>query len=148
MKTPVSVGSEICGRVRRPGHAGLVLAALALCLQLIAPNMHSAMPLALRAGGDELSALLGEHALCLGAVSGAPAEDSDAPTWPPEERHHEFAACCFWHGTGGLSLPRMAVATSIVFDLAGVAFPGRTSAILVPARLSGTFAARAPPVST
>jgi hypothetical protein len=63
------------------------------------------------------------------------------------ERHHEFAACCFWHGAASLPAPDPGGVVAIVFDFNGVTCSAPTSAV-VPARFFAGFAARAPPLSS
>jgi hypothetical protein len=117
-----------------------VLAAIALLLQIAMPTLHPLGPLGLVNNVDDLSAAFDEHALCLSGDKGT----TDNPTdQTPKPVHHEFAACCFWHGYTALALTPSA-------NLAPVAFAGSrsifTPATQVPARrLTGAVGARAPP---
>jgi hypothetical protein len=117
-----------------------------LCLQLVAPGLHSSLQLGSRTGKGDLAGLLGEHALCLGVTPGSSTGEPASPAQPPKD-HHDFASCCFWHGNASLPARNIAAGSAVSFDIAGIAFPAPTYTVVVPARLSGTFAARAPPVS-
>jgi hypothetical protein len=127
-------------------HLGSVLAVIALCLQLIAPGLHSSLLLGSRTGNGDLSGLLGEHALCLGATSGPSTGEPASPAQPPKDHHHDLASCCFWHGNASQLAPSTAAGLAVSFDIPGIAFPATTYTVVVPAHPSGTFAARAPPV--
>jgi hypothetical protein len=133
-------------RTSTPGHFGLVLSVFVLCLQLVAPGLHSSLQLGSRTGNGDLSGLLGEHALCLGATTGSSTGEPASPAQPPKDHHHDFASCCFWHGNTSLPVPNIAGA-AVSFDIAGIAFLAPTYTVVIPARLSGTYAPRAPPVS-
>jgi hypothetical protein len=114
-----------------------VLAAIALLLQIAVPSLH---PPGLANAIGDLSAAFDEHALCLSGDRGTSDRPSDQT---PKPAHHDFAACCFWHG-------HMALALAPGANLEPVAFaPSRS--ILTPApqalarRLTGAIGARAPP---
>jgi hypothetical protein len=134
-------------RTSSPGHFGLVLSVFVLCLQLVAPGLHSSLHLVSRTGNGDLSSLLGEHALCLGATTGSSTDQPASPAQPPKDHHHDFASCCLWHGNASLPARNIAPGSAVSFDIADIAFLAPTYTVVVPARLSGTFAARAPPVS-
>jgi hypothetical protein len=134
-------------RVDPRRHLGSVLAVIALCLQLIAPGLHSSLLLGSRTGYGDLSGLLGEHALCLGATSGPSTGEPASPAQPPKDHHHDLASCCVWHGNSSPPVPSVAAGSVVSFDIAGIAFLAPTYTVVVPAHPSGTFAARAPPVS-
>jgi hypothetical protein len=114
---------------------------MALLLQIISvPTLHWPGPLGLANDSGDLSAALDEHALCLSGDRNT----SDNPTdQAPKPVHHEFAACCFWHGNAALALAPAA-------DLQLVAF-ARSRGIFTPSaqaparRLTGAIGARAPP---
>jgi hypothetical protein len=114
---------------------------MALLLQIISvPTSHWPGPLGLANDSGDLSAALDEHALCLSGDRGT----SDIPSdQAPKPAHHEFAACCFWHGNTALALAPGA-------DLQPVAF-ARSRSIFTPSaqaparRLTGAIGARAPP---
>jgi hypothetical protein len=135
-------------RTRRPGHFGLLLSVFALCLQLVAPGLHSSLQLGSGAGNSDLARLLGEHALCLGATTGSSSGEPAPPAQPPKDHHHDFATCCFWHGNAGEPAPGIAAGVVVSFDIASIAFLPTTYPVVVPAHPSSTFSARAPPVST
>ena len=133
-------------RTSSPGHFGLVLSVFVLCLQLVAPGLHSSLQLGSRTDNGDLTGLLGEHALCLGATPDSSTGEPASPAQPSED-HHDFASCCFWHGNASLPARNIAGGSAVSFDIAGIAFLVPTYTVVVPARLSGTFSARAPPVS-
>jgi len=80
----------------------LLLSVFALCLQLIAPALHSSLHPDSRTANGDLFALLGEYA----------------------------------------------AGVAVSFEIARIAFLPTTYPVVVPAHRSGTFSARAPPVST
>jgi hypothetical protein len=134
-------------RTSSPGHFGLVLSVFVLCLQLVAPGLHSSLQLGSRTGNGDLAGLIGEHALCLGVTPGSPTGEPASPAQPSGD-HHDFAFCCLWHGNAGPPARNIAPGSAVSFDIAGIAFLAPIYTVVVPARLSGTFSARAPPVST
>jgi hypothetical protein len=125
----------------------LFLSVFVLCLQLVAPGLHSSLQLGSRTGNGDLSGLLGEHALCLGVTPGSSTGEPASPAQLPKNHHHDFASCCFWHSNAGPPVPSVAAGSVVSFDIAGIAFLPTTYTVVVPAHPSGTFAARAPPVS-
>jgi hypothetical protein len=133
-------------RTSSPGRFGLVLSVFVLCLQLVAPGLHSSLQLGSRTGNGDLAGLLGEHALCLGITPGSSTGEPASPAQPPKDHHHDFASCCFWHGNASLAARNIAAGSAVSFDITGIAFLAPTSTVVVPARPSGAFAARAPPV--
>jgi hypothetical protein len=139
--------TEMRRRISNPGHFGLVLSVFVLCLQLVAPGLHSSLQLDSRTGNGDLSSLFGEHALCLGVTPGSSTGEPVSPAQPTKDHHHDFASCCFWHGSASLPVRTTAAGSAVSFDIAGIAFLAPTYTVVIPARLSGTFAARAPPVS-
>jgi hypothetical protein len=125
----------------------LFLSVFVLCLQLVGPRLHSSLQLVSRTGNGDLGDLLGEHALCLGVMPGSSTGEPASPAQPPKDHHHDFPSCCLWHANTSLPVPNIAAGSAVSFDIAGVAFLAPTYTVVVPARLSGTFTARAPPVS-
>ena len=134
-------------RTSGPGQFGLFLSVFVLCLQLVAPGLHSSLQLVSRTGNGDAGGLLGEHAVCLGVTPGSSTGEPASPAQPSKDDHHDFASCCFWHGNASLPARNIAGGSAVSFDIAGIAFLVPTYTVVVPARLSGTFAARAPPVS-
>jgi hypothetical protein len=132
-------------RTSSPSHFGLVLPVFVLFLQLVAPGLHSSLQLGSQTGSGDLVGLLGEHALCLGTTPNSSTGEPASPAQPPKDHHHDFASCCFWHGNASLPAPSIAAGSAVSFDSAGFAFLAPTYTVVVPARLSGTFEARAPP---
>jgi hypothetical protein len=133
-------------RTSSPGHFGLVLSVFVLCLQLVAPGLHSSLQLGSQTGNGDLAGLIGEHALCLGVTPGSSTGEPASPAQPFED-HHDFASCCLWHSNASPPVASVAAGSVVSFDITGIIFLAPTYNIVVPARLSGTFAARAPPVS-
>ena len=142
----MSVGLRGKTQCRRAGRSrwglGPVLAAMALLLQIISvPTLHWPGPLGLANDSGDLSAALDEHALCLSGDRNT----SDNPTdQAPKPVHHEFAACCFWHGNAALALAPAAALEPVTFARSGVVFAPWKQ--VSPRRLTGAIGARAPPV--
>jgi hypothetical protein len=126
----------------------LLLSVFALCLQLVSPELHSSLQLGSGAGNGDLARLLGAHALCIGATPGSSTGKPATPAQPAKDHHDDFVSCCFWHGNAGQLAPSIAGGVAISFDIASIAFLPTTYPVVVPAHPSGTFSARAPPVST
>jgi len=139
--------SQVQRRASGLGHFGLAFSIFALCLQLLAPLLHSSLQLGSRTGGGDLASLSGEEALCLGSTHGSSTHDPASPAQPSKDHHHDFAACCFWHANTSLPAPSPAASSAVSFDSASIAFLAPAYIIVIPAGLSRTFAARAPPVS-
>jgi hypothetical protein len=135
------------GRVDPLRHFASVLAVIALCLQLIAPGLHSSLQLGSRTGNGDLAGLFGEHALCLGGTPDSSTGEPASPAQPPKDHHHDFASCCFWHSNSSPPVPSVAAGSLVSFEITGIAFLAPTYDVVVPARPSGACAARAPPVS-
>jgi hypothetical protein len=123
----------------------LLLSVFVLCLQLFAPSLHSSLPLNSRTGNGDLSGLLGEHALCLGVTPDLSTGEPASPAQPAKDHHHDFASCCFWHSNTSPPVPSVAAGSVVSFEITGIAFVAPTYNVVVPARPSGAFAARAPP---
>ena len=125
---------------RPPCRLGQVLAAIALLLQTALPGLHTPVPSGFTSAAGEFSAGLDQHALCLAPRAG----DSETPSdQAPKPLHHEFAACCFWHGNTGLALTPAAALESVAFTRSGVVFAPWKQ--VSPRRLTGAIGARAPP---
>jgi hypothetical protein len=117
-----------------------VLAAIALLLQIAVPTLHPPGLPGLANDTGDLSATLDEHALCLSGDRGT----SDSPSdQTPKPVHHEFAACCFWHGCTALALAPGSNLQLVVFAPSRGIFTPATQALA--RRLSGAIGARAPP---
>jgi hypothetical protein len=125
----------------------LRLSVFALCLQLVSPALHSSLHRDSRTAKGDLSNLVGEHALCLGATPGSSTGKPATPTQPAKDHHDDFASCCFCHGNAGQLAPSIAGGVAISFDIASIVFLPTTYPVVVPARFSGTSSARAPLVS-
>jgi len=92
-------------------------------------------------GVGKIAIAFDAHALCLAPDNAAlgPPEPADKAPKP----HHDFATCCFWHGTVGAVLAPAALVEPVAFAPIRVAFAAPLAD--VPTRLSGTARARAPP---
>jgi hypothetical protein len=132
-------------RTSSPGRFGLVLSVFVLCLQLVAPGLHLSLQLGSRTGNGDLAGLLGEHALCLGTTPGSSTGEPASPAQPAKDRHNDFASCCFWHSNTSPPVPSLTAGSVVSFDITRIAFLAPTYNVVVPAGLSGAFAARAPP---
>jgi hypothetical protein len=105
--------------------------------------LHPPVPLSLINDAGELSATFDEHALCLSGDRGTP---PDSPSdQAPKPVHHEFAACCFWHGCTALAPVPGANLVLVAFALPRSILTPPTRAIA--RRLTGAIGARAPPAS-
>jgi hypothetical protein len=129
-------------RTSSPSHFGLVLSVFVLCLQLVAPELHSPLQLGSPTANSELAGLIGEHALCLAVT---PDSSTGEPAPPAKDQHHDFASCCLWHSNVSPPVPSLAAGSAVSFEITGIAFVASTYDIAIPARPSGSFAARAPP---
>jgi hypothetical protein len=121
----------------------LVLSVFVLCLQLIAPGLHSSLQLGIDNG--DLAVAIGEHALCLGVTPGPSTSEPAPPAQPAKDHHHDFASCCFWHSNSNPPVPSVAAGSLVPFAITGIAFLAPPYKVVVPARPAGAFAARAPP---
>ena len=130
-------------RARCPGGLGLVLAAIALLLQIAVPILHLPVLVASAEPAGDLAAGFDEHALCLAQGRGDPGSGTPADQ-APQPGDHDPAACCFWHGSTPLALVPPTIVEQLVFARSGVAFPSPTE--VARPRLAATTRARAPPV--
>jgi len=120
---------------------GVVLAFLALLAQVAGPGLHGRALTGPANGGGKLSFDFGAHALCLAANDAAPVPAPPADKAPKTD--HDFAACCFWHGSVGAVVAPAALVEPVAFAASRVAFAALLADI--PSRVSGTARARAPP---
>ena len=74
----------------------------------------------------------------------APTPEQPAPADKAPKEHHDFAACCVWHGVAGAVLARAALVEPLTFVSIRVAFASPPADI--PARKPGSTRARAPPI--
>jgi hypothetical protein len=137
---PAVSASSFALRRGKSSCLGLVLALLALLAQIAGPGPHPPALVSSANGAGELAIAFGAHSLCLirDSTESGPATPADkAP------KHHDFAACCSWHGSVGAVLSPAALVEPVVFAAFRVAFTAPPADI--PIRLSGTVRARAPP---
>ena len=120
---------------------GVVLAFLALLAQVAGPGLHGRALTGPANGGGKLSFDFGAHALCLAANDAAPVPAPPADKAPKTD--HDFAACCFWHGSVGAVVAPAALVAPVAFAVSRVAFAAPQAGI--PTRPYGTIRARAPP---
>jgi hypothetical protein len=143
---PVSSRHSLRARrrsARCPGGLGLILAAIALLLQVAVPILHSPVLVGSAEPSGDLAAGFDAHALCLAQGRGDPGSGTPADQ-APHPRDQDLAACCFWHGSTTLALVPPTIIERVAFARSGVAF---TSPTEVPRpRSAGTTRARAPPV--
>jgi hypothetical protein len=132
-------------RTKSPSHFGLVLSVFVLCLQFVAPGLHSSLQLAPPTGNGDLAGLIGEHALCLVVTPDSSAGEPASPVQPSEDHHHDFASCCFWHSNSSQPVPSVAAGSVDSFGIRGIGFFVPIYNVVVPAGLCGAFTARAPP---
>ena len=135
-------GREESGSARGvPPAVSVRFSAIALLLQTALPGLHAPVPSGFKSAAGEFSAGLDQHALCLAQRAG----DSETPSdQAPKPLHHEFAACCFWHGNTGLALTPAAALEPVAFARSGVVCA--PSAQVPARRLTGAIGARAPPI--
>jgi DUF2946 family protein len=131
------------GRAHCPGGLGLVLAAIALLLQVVVPILHSPVWIGSAEQAGDLAAGFDEHALCLAQGRSDPGSGTPADQ-APHPGDHDLAACCFWHASTTLALVPPAIIERVTFARSGVAFTPSTE-VGRPC-LAGTTRARAPPV--
>src|SRR5216683_6500352 len=143
---PVSSRHSLRARRRRarcPGGLGLVLAAIALLLQVAVPILHSPVLVGSAEKAGDLAAGFDEHALCLAQGRGDPGSGTPADQ-APQPRDHDLAACCSWHGSTTFALVPSTIIERVAFARSGVAFTSPTE--VARPRPAGIIRARAPPV--
>jgi hypothetical protein len=117
-----------------------VLAAIALSLQIAVPNFHAPVLFGSHNSSGQFSGAVDEHALCLAR---GPVDTEKPDNDNPKPVHHEFPACCFWHGVTSLAIAPDAILEAVAFIRSRVVFtPPRQFA---QRRLNGSIGARAPP---
>jgi hypothetical protein len=112
-------------RAHCPGGLGLVLAAIALLLQVTLPILHSPVLVGSAEQAGDLVAGFDEHALCRAQGRGDP--DAGTPAdQAPHPGEHDPAACCFWHGSTTLALVPPTIIERVAFAPSGIAFTSST----------------------
>jgi hypothetical protein len=124
------------GRRQSP-HLGVVLALVALLVQIAGPGLHARALI----GIGNFSVAFDAHALCLASNDTAPVPAAPADKAPKADHH--FAACCVWHAAAGAVLAPAALVEPVAFAASRVAFTAPPADI--PTRLAGAVRARAPP---
>ena len=140
----VSASLSFALRRGKGSRLGLVLALLALLAQIAGPGLHPPGLVSSANGAGELAISFGEHALCLAQNSTTP--EQPAPTDKAPKEHHDFAACCVWHGITGAVFARAALVEPVAFAPFHVGYAARPADI--PTNLPSTVRARAPPLRT
>ena len=128
-------------RRRQSARLGVVLALVALLVQLAGPGLHAPVLIGPANGIGDFSFAFDAHALCLASNDTAPAPAAPADKAP--EADHHFAACCVWHAAAGAVLAPAALVEPVAFAASRVAFMAPPADI--PTRLAGAVRARAPP---
>lgn len=132
--------SSLARRRRQSPRLGVVLALVALLVQIAGPGLH-ARALIGPANGGNFSFAFDAHALCLASNDTAPVPAAPADKAPKADHH--FAACCVWHAAAGAVLAPAALVEPVAFAASRVAFTAPPADI--PTRLAGAVRARAPP---
>ena len=133
--------SSLARRRRQSARFGVVLALVALLVQIAEPGLHAPALIGPANGLGNFSFAFDAHALCLASNENGPAPAAPADKAP--EADHHFAACCVWHAAAGAVLAPAALVEPVAFAASRVAFTAPPADI--PTRLAGTVRARAPP---
>src|SRR6516225_1648222 len=126
---------------RQSPRLGVVLAVVALLVQIAGPGLHAPVLIGSANGIGYFSYAFDAHALCLASNDTTPAPAAPADKAP--ESDHHFAACCVWHAAAGAVLAPAALVEPVAFAASRVAFTAPPADI--PTRLAGAVRARAPP---
>jgi hypothetical protein len=138
-----SAASLLVLRGGNSSRLGLVLAFFVLLAQIAGPGLHPPALVSSANGAGKLAIAFGAHALCLAPDTTEPGPPAPADKAP--KAHHDFAACCFWHGSiGAVLAAAAALVKPVAFGLLHVGFAA-PSADTSPHK-SGTAWARGPPV--
>ena len=128
-------------RRRQSPRLGVVLAVVALLVQIAGPGIHAPVLVGSANGIGNFSFAFDVHALCLASNDTAPVPAAPADKAPNAD--HNFAACCVWHAATGAVLASAALVETVAFAAYRVAFTAPPADI--PTRLAGAVRARAPP---
>ena len=124
---------------------GTALAVLALCLQLLLPSVHLTMQPGSSTDSDSDFRALAEHAICRSTDSDDATRETPADKAPSQGKHACGVICwCPWGASFVLPAPTSSI-WRVAFRRLDAGFKGPAFAI-IPARLSGTSGARAPPI--
>ena len=126
---------------RQSPRLGVVLAVVALLVQIAGPGLHAPVLIGSANGIGYFSYAFDAHALCLASNDTTPAPAAPADKAP--ESDHHFAACCVWHAAAGAVLAPAALVEPVAFAASRVAFTAPPADI--PTRIAGAVRARAPP---
>jgi len=132
--------SLIRGR-RETSCVGLVLAIVALLVQIAGPGLHAPSPIRLADHVGTFAVGLDPHALCRAPDSPASLPRTPADKTPKAD--HDFSACCAWHAAASAVLAPVTLVEPVAFAASRVAYT--TPRADIPARLPGAVRARAPP---
>jgi hypothetical protein len=138
--TAYLASSSFALRRRERSRLGLFLAVSALLAQIAGPGLHPRALIGSANGVGRLAIVFDQHALCLAPDSAVPDPSTPADKSP---KHHDFAACCSWHGSVSAVLSPAALVEPAVFAAISIAFAAPPTDL--PTRKSGTAQARAPP---
>jgi hypothetical protein len=137
--------ARIASNMRPPQASRLIvaLAVAALCLRLVWPV---ASPSVAPTEATSLTALIGEHALCLAQPASAAQAPNSGDSLPaPSGGHHDHdhSLCCLWHAAGGFLVPQAATVAHVAF--VQIAPPIAAPSGFLPASQTGPSRARGPP---
>ena len=136
--------SSLVRRRRQSARLGVVLALVALLVQIAEPGLHAPALIGPANGIGNFSFAFDAHALCLASNEKGPAPAAPADKAP--EADHHFAACCVWHVVAGAVLARAALVEPVAFAPFHVGYAPTPADI--PTNLPSTVRARAPPLRT
>jgi len=136
-----SASPSLVRRRRETSWLGLVLAVVALLVQIAGPGLHAPSPIRSPNHVGTFAVDLDPHALCRAA--GSPVSLPRTPADKTPKADHDFAACCVWHAAAGAVLAPAAFVEPVVFAASRVSYT--TLPADIPTRLPGAVRARAPP---
>jgi len=138
---PAASSSSLARRRREHPRLRVVLAVVALLVQIASPGLHAPVRIGSTNGNSNPTIGLDEHALCLAPHNNTPAPLPPADKTPKAD--HDFAACCVWHAAPGAVLAPATDVEQVAFVASRVVFA--TPAAEIPTRFDGAVRARAPP---
>ena len=133
--------SSLARSRRRSPRLYVVLALVALLVQIAGPGLHTPVLIGSTNGIGNFSFAFDAHALCRASGDTVPVPAAPADKAPEADNH--FAACCVWHAAAGAVLAPAALVEPVAFAASRVAFTAPSADI--PTRLAAAVRARAPP---